>query len=182
MKSNSIKILIGIIIAIFVAVFIYIFIQNINKESELNSKRMIAIQQINNSLSKNITDYNGARSTLSFRVKETYTDNLNEKYQLIINQLDKEENYLKNAKSNVVNLDEKCNGKMYSNAGINEICMGYKIYYEEIVNVFINDINQVNSIIDKYNEKNTNTLNKYTSQEFNNYIDYNKDGNYSGKE
>ena len=104
------KILIGLIIVLIIVASIYFFVQKIKEESKLNTQRMNAIVNINSNLEKNILDFNGARSTLTFRIKETYTDNLNDKYQLIMKQLNKEESYLKNSKSNAEKLDNYCNG------------------------------------------------------------------------
>ena len=53
--------------------------------------------------------------------------------------------------------------------------------YEEMVNVYINDIKSFNKIIDKYNEDTNNNLEKYKSNLYSDYIDFDKDGVYNGK-
>ena len=72
-------------------------------------------------------------------------------------------------------------GYIYKDRDANHICKDYRKMYEEMVNVYINDIKSFNKIIDKYNEDTNNNLEKYKSNLYSDYIDFDKDGVYNGK-
>ncbi|MBQ7140435.1 MAG: hypothetical protein IJO32_02905 [Bacilli bacterium] len=86
-------------------------------------------------------------------------------------------------------LGEKCLNKTYLNTSINQKCEIFIETYEIALNSYITDIELYNEHIEKYNEwklKNNNTDGTKTIEKFNSdineYIDYNKDNEYLGKE
>ena len=86
------------------------------------------------------------------------------------------------------NLRNYCSeGVYYSKSDVNTDCNSFKMGYEEMVNLFVDDINTYNTNITSYNtwldtngKTNNLKLEKYTTKKT--YIDYNNDGKYSGKE
>ena len=64
---------------------------------------------------------------------------------------------------------------------INDICASYSEYYETVVNIYINDCKQFNTMIKAYNNTENTPLEEYQSVEINDYVDYNQDGNYLEK-
>ena len=112
-------------------------------------------------------------------ISNTYIEKLNEKYEIIINNLKEEENIIKEIEKKVKKLDTSCHNT-FNNKDVNKICNNYKKYYETIINIFVNDVKDVNDIVKKYNENNTDKLEEYQTNY--NYIDYNKDGKYLERE
>ena len=73
----------------------------------------------------------------------------------------------------------------YPDGTIDSKCNNYKVIYEQVINYFVTDINNYNNNIKKYNEyqKSINSnliLNIYKTDK--DYIDYNEDKIFDGKE
>ena len=64
---------------------------------------------------------------------------------------------------------------------VSNICSNYKIDYETIVNVFMNDINNYNNKLNSYNEEQNKSLELFKSRHIDDYIDYNNDNKYEQK-
>ena len=171
-------ILLGIIVGIGGA----IFVQKLFKDREVTNKRIIEIGNLYKNMNQYISEYNSNRSSLKTIIKDVYIDNFNSKYQNVLTLLKKEEESLKNTRHAVLKLDKDCNGRMYSDSYVNQVCISYKSNYEEMVNVFAGDVHYINSMISNYNNHHNEKLEEYSSSDFKDYIDYNRDGVYSGKE
>ena len=110
-----------------------------------------------------------------------YQDDFQENYDEIRVEFDNYELIMKELKTSIDNINKDCVGYIYKDRDANHICKDYRKMYEEMVNVYINDIKSFNKIIDKYNEDTNNNLEKYKSNLYSDYIDYDKNGVYSGK-
>lgn len=155
-------------------------------------KRVIADVSYTNEVIKELTDldaknnvvfdqYNSVRENLSSMMQSTYVDELDTNYKKIVELLEQENEYIIQVRNNTLKLDKCCKGKTYSNSSANEICLNYQKYYEQMVNVFVNDTIYVNRMIQSYQENHDDLLKKYESLEFKDYIDYDKNGIYEGK-
>ena len=84
-------------------------------------------------------------------------------------------------------LRENCN-VVYGDAGINSKCTTFKANYEAAFNYYINDVKSYNEIVDEYNTwrksqtKEYKEVNKASYVVYQDYIDYDEDGEYFGKE
>ena len=88
---------------------------------------------------------------------------------------------IKNNTKNVKILDKNCKNNIFNDSIINNICNTYKLTYEQIINVYVNDIENFNNLVDTYNNETKLNLKKFTSSNVDKYIDYNKDGKYEDK-
>ena len=73
----------------------------------------------------------------------------------------------------------------YNDASVNSQCSNYKNIYEQVINYFVGDIKLYNDNVLKYNEyqksiQSSLLVNNYVTDK--NYIDYNGDKKYEGKE
>ena len=71
-------------------------------------------------------------------------------------------------------LDNLCLNRLFKDGVVNNICSNYKVYYETLNNIYVNDVNDVNNIIVSYNSEYDRGLEVYSVDR--EYIDYNKDG------
>ena len=84
-------------------------------------------------------------------------------------------------------LKENCHIK-YGDVNANSKCTAFKANYEAAQNYYISDVKMYNSLVDEYNKWNSEQSKKYPSVEkgtfpvYKKYIDYDKDGEYFGKE
>lgn len=172
--KKKILIGIGVIVGSVAVVALFFFFREVTGNTNQAILEVENLGRKNNSI---FMDYNSTRSSLSTVVKDLSVDKVGTKYNRIVELLSQEEQHIINVRNNVLQLDKYCNGKMYSSSSVNEICFNYQKYYEQMVNSFVSDVTYINRMI-QYD----NSLKLYQSSEFKNYIDYNKDGVYSGKE
>lgn len=99
-----------------------------------------------------------------------------QKYEMVLDEVGKEAETLKN----------NCEDIYFPSSDVNTKCKTATSTYEEMFNYFINDITQVNQNIEEYNKYNQENetgiapVQKYnTTKE---YIDFNEDKKYTGKE
>lgn len=180
--KNKIIYFIIIILIFFISSGIMIFIKNIKKDSKENDNIMEEIKTTYQLLENNITTYNEIRTNLATTLDNYYTDNLETDHPNFISLLTKEEDIAITIHQNIEKLAKNCQDRIFTQKEINTICSNYPEYYEQIINVFINDKEQVNAIIKSYNETNNQSLEEYHPKQITDYIDYNNDGKYLERE
>ena len=123
----------------------------------------------------------------------SYYTGMDEKYPEIIEQIKKYDVKVKELADADEYLNSYCINKSYSDTTTNQKCINFVMNYEKSVNTFIGDIKFFNNKIDQYNKwtetENQNDAKKrtyekveqYSSSNFKDYIDLNKDGTYLGK-
>lgn len=186
-KSTLILILLGILS--IVLGFILMFISNIKKDQQEMNRRMTKIGSKYDSFKNKVEEINTVRDTLHKEFLDTiYYETFSEnelKYRKSLYNYEKQVTDL--SKSNST-LKEYCkSGIYYSSSDINNKCNAFNLAYEQLINTFVDDVNKYNGNIAQYNkwlkEQNKNESEKIENYETKKtYIDYNKDGQYSGKE
>lgn len=186
-KSTLILILLGILS--IVLGFIIMFISNIKKDQQEMNSRMTKIGSKYEAFKKKVEEINVIRDNLHKEFLDTiYYETFSENelkyrkslynYEKLVTDLSKKNSTLK----------EYCkSGIYYSSSDINNKCNAFNLAYEQLINTFVDDVNKYNGNIAQYN-KWLKEQNKNESEKIENYatkktyIDYNKDGQYSGKE
>ena len=189
-KNKTIKILIILGIICVVCGFILMFISGVKKDQKEMNDRMDIILKSYKNFEKNIDKFNKMRD-------ELHTEFLDKVYYETLATKDTEyKNKIKNYEELVskISLSTKDNLRKYcvddiyySSSDVNSKCASYKLGYEEMVNSFVDDVNRYNSNLTQYNnwldsngKKDSLHLDLYHTKK--KYIDYNKDGEYSGRD
>ena len=177
-KNYFVPMIVGVII---VVIMIILFIRNLQKDSKESEIIMEQIKTTYQELEENIQEYNQKRDGILGLLTTYYEEKFKNDYGNIISSLYDQERIVESISKNVVKLDDSCQGKLFKEQEVNNICSNYQEYYEQIVNIYMNDQNQVNKMIETYNETATEHLEKFSSLQVTDYIDYNKDGKYLEK-
>ena len=186
-KKITILILLGII-SIIVGLVI-LFISNLKRDQQEMNDRIEIIIKDYNKFSKDLKKVNETRDTLHKDFLDTiYYDTFEKNDTSYKNRLLEYEEDVTEISKNNKKLKEYCNSNIYySSSDVNSKCSAFNLAYEQMVNSFVDDINKYNSNISMYNswldgQGNTSSLKleKYKTKKT--YIDFNKDGDYSGKE
>lgn len=186
-KSTLILILLGILS--IVLGFIILFISNIKKDQQEMNRRMTKIGSKYDTFKKKVEEINVVRDNLHKEFLDTiYYETFSEnelKYRKSLYNYEKQVTDLSKKNST---LKEYCkSGIYYSSSDVNNKCNAFNLAYEQLINTFVDDVNKYNGNIAQYNkwlkEQNKNESEKIENYETKKtYIDYNKDGQYSGKE
>jgi len=106
-------------------------------------------------------------------------NNLMDKYNELINKIDNNSKYLK----------ENCNNLEYYHLEITPKCDSFVNNYEMMINYYISDVTVYNNNIDSYNLwitenfiESSNIIDKFDKNVYTEYIDFDNDGVFLGKE
>lgn len=180
MKKKKVLI-ISVFILLFIVVAGLVGVKISAKNKELD-KIQKGIENTYKKLENNIKDYNNNREIISTELDDYYTDDLEGDYDGFIKILKEQKSIIDEVKTSTVELGNSCGNRLYPRSDINKICSNYQDYYETVFNVFINDYGEINKIIEDYNKTNNKGLEVYTAGEELDYLDYNKDGKYLGRD
>ena len=172
------KKIIIIVILLAISGLAITFIKNFQDNKQVTEKTKIKITSEYKKLEQNINNYNGIRDNIETNLNDYYTEKLTNDYNTYIDLLTKEENTIKQIETNIDNIKNDCQNRIFNEKEVNNICNTYKDYYETVVNIFIKDKNQVNKMITTYNNTTNNKLEEYISNTYNDFIDYNEDRIY----
>lgn len=181
MKKRHIIIIITIMIIIIVILGIIKFIKNFQNDANKSQVIMNEITEYYSKLEENILEYNKNRETLNDKTSSYYQESFNTDYLNIINNLKEYDQTISKIKTNIEIINKDCGNNIFSNANVNNICNTYQETYEKIINVYMNDVNNFNNLVDLYNKETSSDLMKFTSNYITDYIDYNNDGKYEEK-
>lgn len=189
LKNKKVKILVLIGITCIVWGLILMFVSSVKKDQKEMNARMDKIVNSYDKFSKKIEEFNTMRDSLHTEfLDKVYYEKLETQDTDFKNKLKTYEELVSSISlSTKNNLRKYCQDNIYySSSDVNNKCAAYKQAYEEMVNSFVDDINTYNSNIDQYNKyldtqgaTNALRLEKYQTKK--QYIDYNKDGTYSGR-
>lgn len=188
-KNKKVKVLILVGITCIIWGFILMFISSVKKDQREMNARMDKIVNSYDKFSKKIEKFNTMRDSLHTEfLDKVYYEKLETQDTDFKNKLKTYEELVSNISlSTKNNLRKYCQDNIYySSSDVNNKCAAFKQGYEEMVNLFVDDVNIYNSNIEKYNSyldtqgnKEALRLEKYQTKK--QYIDYNKDGIYSGR-
>ena len=179
-KMNIITLVLVIITIIIIIIGLYI--GNIVHERKTVQKNIELIKYNYNEFTNNILEFNQIRTNLSNKLNNfVYTTYIDE-HQNYIELLNKYTDNIKKIDANVSNITKRCDFT-YNDKNINIICDSYESAYEKMVNLYVSDVINYNNKIKSYNEQ-------YITEEelgqfdaaHKEYIDYNNDKKYEGKE
>ncbi len=157
-----------------------IFINNIAKDNKETKERILTIEKTYQELKQNTEDYNNIRTKLS-EDNIYYQNNFLDSYNKIITELNEYDEIINKINNNINIINTNCKGRLYNDKETNNICSKYKKTYEQMINIYLNDIESTNNIIESYNKENDNKLETFKSKYIFDYIDYDKDGIYLEK-
>ena len=189
--SNKKHILILVLLGILSIVIglTLMFITNIKEDQQQLNNNISKINKDYAGFKKDIEEVNKTRDELHKNILDTvyyesFESSENEYKKALYNY----EKTVTDISKNYANLKGYCEvGIYYSSSDANSKCNVFNLGYEQLINTFVDDINMYNNNVKKYNnwlDEQQNTTSKklegYKTKKT--YIDYNKDGEYSGKE
>ena len=162
------------------------FILGLKADREASFRRMHDVNDEFEVFSTNTTVFEEARDELyNVVLSNVYYDTMYQEDKSVKNKLSNYEQLVDELTKNTNKLDKLCSNMYYSDSTTNNRCRNYKSIYEQVMNYFVSDIKVYNENVNKYNkyqEENNSSLKieKYKTNK--NYIDYNNDKKYDGKE
>lgn len=177
---------------------LYTFVNDYKKEKkkQLNEEIKIAeeIDKVYDTFYDKEKELNNLRDELveEMTTFAQYFQQMPDNYENIGSKLDEYENMIIDIDESSSYLKEACK-KRYSVSDANDLCDAYYINLEKSINLFVGEIDYLNSKIEEYNEwiKDENDsvityvkykeLDKYDVKKYDKYVDLNEDDTYLGK-
>ena len=162
------------------------FVMGLKADKLETQKRIDVVNNEFEVLSTNTTIFENVRDELYTKVlSNVYYDTFYNDDEKVKEKLSNYENLVDELEKTVFKLDSLCKDVYYPDMETNTKCSNYKSIYEQVNNYFISDIAVYNKNVNKYNKdqesKNSNLIIKpYKTKR--DYIDYNGDKKYDGKE
>lgn len=175
--------MIGFLIFVLGILFL---IFDFKKDKRATRDMMADVKQAYQNFSVNVDSFNDIRN-------ELYLNKLNNIYYDTLDQIDPDikesfhtyEETVNQVKASVKTLSKFCDGVYYPDSKINSQCRGYKNVYEQIINAFVSDVKLYNKSIKSYNKYQSGLGKEISLSTYDtslNYIDYDGDGNFDGKD
>ncbi len=162
------------------------FIINLKADKDETNKRMDDVSNIFENFSANTSVFESFRDELYNQVlSNVYFESMYATNAVVKNKLSNYENLVDELEKNVRKLDKLCNDVYYPSSDVNGKCYNYKSIYEQVVNYFVSDIKMYNVNVAKYNNYQAGLKSNLKIEEYKtkkDYIDYNGDKKFDGKE
>ena len=187
MKSKKLGMFIFVAsIVMVIAGSICVFVISLNADREETQKRMGVVNKEFESFNEIITTFEAERDSLYTEYfGNVFYDTLETNDPIIKTKLTNYEKVVNDITKKADAMKDLCEDVYYPDSSVNSKCSDYKLIYEQVVNYFVEDVKLYNDTIKTFNEQqaaagSTFALMTYKT-EFD-YIDYNKDGSFDGKE
>ena len=157
------------------------YITGLKEDHQNVNKRMVDVSETYKAFETNTKLFEEERDILhKTTLSDTYYDVFYTNDKGIKNALSNYEAMLDEIYKKVTTLDSLCKNIYYSDKEVNNKCNEYKFVYEQVHNIFINDILEYNETVNNFNRNDKNKqLNLYETNK--KYVDYNNDKKYAGK-
>ena len=165
---------------------VYTFILGLKQDQNEVAYRFSEVQSVFENFSTNTSIFEDYRENLFNGIlSNTYYDAFYKQDSVIKKNLSNYEDIVNNIEKNVIELKSLCDDVYYNDASVNTQCNNYKTIYEQVVNYFVGDIKLYNDNVLKYNDyqksiQSSLVISYYVTNK--NFIDYNGDNKYEGKE
>lgn len=159
------------------------FVSELEKDKEETFRRIYTVNDEFELFSTNTSIFEEFRNQLYDNYLNTiYIETMYQNDIELKNKLLQYEKIVDELQKNTEKMDNLCKNVYYPDGEANNKCINYQGIYEQVVNYFVTDIHLYNNYVQKYNTSLENDLviDEYETKK--EYIDYNHDKKYEGKE
>lgn len=184
LNKKKIIIIITIILVFCIILFGIWFIYDLKKDQANTRKVMSEVDIYYDQFGDSIDSFNDIRNDLYLNVFEnTYYDTLLQNDVVVKSLFLEYENSVNDVSDKASNLKMLCDMAYYPDKDINLKCRQFESVYEQVINAFKSDVDLYNLAIEDYNNyKEASDVGLEKIKTNIDYIDYNRDGNYEGKD
>jgi len=150
MKKKIILITLLIFLLTAIITFIVKFSLDVNSSSKENEEKVEVINTTYEDLTKNIEEFNQVRMSVGEIFSDFIYTNVNDNMPSWKKTFSDYENVIKNITENTKILKENCI-MIFKNSNVNKKCDNYKSYYNQIIDLYYDDVNEFNDGIKNYN-------------------------------
>lgn len=180
------KLLLGILLILTViGVFLYFYISSFKVDREETLALMKEVNEDYPKFNKSMTEFVNKRNAFYKQKEEIYLEDMGKNTNAWVTFMNDYAKIIENIENNSQRLKDACKNN-FGDINAKTQCNQFRVNYEAANNYYITDIKAYNNIVKEYNEWLTNHNSKYPKLNevslSKDYIDYDEDGEYFGKE
>ena len=185
-KKIAIIISIILVVALLVA-FVFVYVSSFKTDQEETLKLMEEVNEDYPTFNKNMTTFVNKRNEFYKQKEEIYLEEIGKNTSLWTNFMAEYAKILNDIEDSSARLKKACKND-FGDITAKSQCNQFRANYEAANNYYITDVKVYNEIVKTYNEwvdSNNSTYQKLSSVDleiYEDYIDYDEDGEYFGKE
>lgn len=184
-KKAVISLLISLTLISILTFGIYTFLKNFKEDKQLTQEKIGEIVKNFNKFNTSVQKFAEGRDYLYNQKENTYLEEFAQNTEAWNAIIKAHQKHIEEIENNSKDLKKDCKAK-FADPNINSKCTIFKSTYEAANNYYISDIKAYNKTVEEYNkwakENNKPTLNKGKLTTHKDYIDYDNDKEYFGKE
>ena len=181
--------IIGIVILVIAIIFIgaWIWVDGLKEDTALTKEKMDEIKNAYPIFNTAVDEFSNLRNQFYTYKEDLYLETLRDNSEEWNNFINTYMAGIQKVEDSARTLKENCDIE-YGDVSVSTKCNTFKANYEAAMNYYISDAKLYNQMVDeydKYNSENGNTFAKVNRAElsiYQDYIDYDKDGECFGKE
>lgn len=186
--KKSLKI-IGIFVIICIILFClgWVWAKGLKEDQAQTKEKMKEVLDAYPTFNENIEKFSDKRNILYEYKEDLYFETLSENVDVWNKFMEEYALGIKNIESSSKKLKANCNIQ-YGDVNTNSKCTAFIANYEAAHNYYISDVTMYNELVNSYDDWNKehggkySTVNKAEYPVYKDYIDFDKDGEYFGKE
>ena len=180
---------IGIVLLIIIILFVgaWIWVDGLKEDTKITKEKMDAVKEAYPIFNQAVIDFSNLRNKFYEYKEDLYLETLRDNADAWNVFMKEYADGIQKVEDAALVLKENCDIE-YGDVQVSTKCDDFKVSYEPAMMYYISDVKLYNSMVDeydKYNMENGNKFPKVNKGEFKvyqDYIDYDKDGEYFGKE
>ena len=181
--------IIGVVVLIIVVIFIgaWIWVDGLKEDKAATKVKMDEIKEAYPDFNTAVDEFSNLRNQFYTYKEDLYLETLRDNSEEWNNFINTYMAGIQKVEDSARTLKENCDIE-YGDVSVSTKCNTFKANYEAAMNYYISDAKLYNQMVDeydKYNAENGNTFAKVNRAElsiYQDYIDYDKDGECFGKE
>lgn len=187
MKKGLIVILIVILIIGGIFTFAWIWFDGLKDDSAFTKVKMDEVLEAYPKFNKEVDNFSALRNQLYEYKDGLYLETFRDNADAWNNFMNDYKNEIMKVENEAEILKKNCELE-YGDVNVRSKCTRFKVDYEAAQNYYISDVNMYNEMVkdyEKYNAENGNkfkVINRASYGKYDDYIDYDEDGKFFGKE
>ena len=181
--------IIGIVIVIIAIIFIgaWVWFSGLKEDRAATQAKMDKILEAYPTFNQMVNDFSNLRNQFYSYKEDLYLETLRDNAEAWNTFMSNYADGIQKVENSAQVLKENCDLE-YGDVKVSTKCTNFKVNYEAAMNYYISDVKLYNQMVSEYEKYNTESggkypvVNKAEYKIYEDYIDYDKDGEYFGKE
>ena len=181
--------IIGVVVIIIVIIFIcaWIWVDGLKEDTAITKKKMDEVLDAYPKFNEEVDNFSKLRNQLYESKEDLYLETLRDNAASWNTFMENYKNSIMKVENTALILKKNC-AEEYGDVNVSSKCTTFKANYEAAHNYYISDVKMYNQMVDEYDVYNAEhgngyaKVNKASYGPYDDYIDYDKDGEYFGKD